>query len=335
MKKITLIVSLINLFLVSCNSDIEVITDWKETNVIYGLLDASKDTQYVKINKVFLGEGDAYEMAQFPDSINLNPSEMLVYLHKINFQDTILSVILDTTLMTKDSLQSNGSDPGFFSSDYDQNIIYRAVTPPDFFSNNFDYAISVENIRTGNVSYSVTEVINDFSFLNFNSNFKFGFYNPSLPDSLRFLNKTIEWQKVKNGHIYQLDIKFNYFENGILKNLIWSQDLEEFSGANIMQSKLEGDRFFNFLRTRLIKDDGIFRIFAGIDLVMTVGTEDLNTYIQVNEPLSTINQQRPQFTNIQNGLGLFSSRFTYSVNNLDLTFDTRNYLIDELDRNFQ
>ena len=68
---------------------------------------------------------------------------------------------------------------------------------------------------------------------------------------------------------------------------------------------------------------------------MTVGTEDLNTYIQVNEPLSTINQQRPQFTNIQNGLGLFSSRFTYSVNNLDLTFDTRNYLIDELDRNFQ
>ena len=72
-----------------------------------------------------------------------------------------------------------------------------------------------------------------------------------------------------------------------------------------MQSKLEGDRFFNFLRTRLTKDDGIVRIFSGIDLVMTVGTEDLNTYIQVNEPLSTINQQRPQFTNIQNGLGLF------------------------------
>ena len=131
MKKITLIVSLLYLFLISCNSDIEVITDWKETNVIYGLLDASKDTQYVKINKVFLGEGDAYEMAQFPDSINLNPSEMLVYLHKINFQDTILSVILDTTLMTKDSLQSNGSDRGFFI-DYDQNIIYRAVIQ-DFF----------------------------------------------------------------------------------------------------------------------------------------------------------------------------------------------------------
>ena len=102
-----------------------------------------------------------------------------------------------------------------------------------------------------------------------------------------------------------------------------------------MQSKLEGDRFFNFLRTRLIKDDGIVRSFEGIDLVMTVGTEDLNTYIQVNEPLSTINQQRPLFTNIENGLGLFSSRFTYSVNNLDLTFDTRNYLIDELDRSFQ
>ena len=102
-----------------------------------------------------------------------------------------------------------------------------------------------------------------------------------------------------------------------------------------MQSKLEGDQFFNFLRTQLYKDDSVVRIFSTIDLVMTVGTEDLNTYIQVNEPLSTINQQRPLFTNIENGLGLFSSRFTYSVNNLDLTFDTRNYLIDELDRSFQ
>ena len=102
-----------------------------------------------------------------------------------------------------------------------------------------------------------------------------------------------------------------------------------------MQSKLEGDQFFNFLRTQLYKDDSVVRNFLTIDLVMTVGTEDLNTYIQVNEPLSTINQQRPLFTNIENGLGLFSSRFTYSVNNLDLTFDTRNYLIDELDRSFQ
>ena len=33
-------------------------------------------------------------------------------------------------------------------------------------------------------------------FLNFNPNFKFGFYNPS-PDSLRFLNKQLNGKKLK------------------------------------------------------------------------------------------------------------------------------------------
>ena len=68
---------------------------------------------------------------------------------------------------------------------------------------------------------------------------------------------------------------------------------------------------------------------------MTVGTEDLDTYLKVNEPITGIVQQRPVFTNINNGIGIFSSRYTFTLSQIDLTDFTKDYLINELDLNFQ
>jgi len=101
--------------------------------------------------------------------------------------------------------------------------------------------------------------------------------------------------------------------------------------------KIEGKSFFNFLELNLTKDDEVVRYFNGIDMLMTVGSEDLETYINVNKPITGIVQERPQFTNINNGIGLFSSRFTKIRLDYDLTSSTLDYLksVDGLDRNFQ
>ena len=70
---------------------------------------------------------------------------------------------------------------------------------------------------------------------------------------------------------------------------------------------------------------------------MTVGSEDLETYINVNKPITGIVQERLKFTNINNGIGLFSSRFNKYRFAYDLTSSTFNILksVDGLDRNFQ
>ena len=70
---------------------------------------------------------------------------------------------------------------------------------------------------------------------------------------------------------------------------------------------------------------------------MTVGSEDLNTYIKVNKPITGIVQERPQFTNINNGIGLFSSRYTKVRYGFPLTSSSIDFLksTDGLDRNFQ
>ena len=44
------------------------IGDFKETAVVYGLLDQSDSVHYVKINRAFIGPGNSLEFAQIPDS---------------------------------------------------------------------------------------------------------------------------------------------------------------------------------------------------------------------------------------------------------------------------
>ena len=322
MKNIYLLLAIIIFF--GCETDFDVNADWKETTVVYGLLDASLDTQYIRINKGYLGNMSAIDMAQNSDSLNFNPEYLEVKLHKLQFTDTLMSINLDTILVDK--------EVGLFAND--NNIVYKALTPSNFLKSDRDYILTIKHLLTDNFVNAKTEVISNFSFLNFNSAYKFGFYNAALPDSTKFRSKTLEWNKVDNGVIYQLDVKFNYLENGELKYLVWTQPLVSFTGIQ-MNSKLEGAKFFNFLSNNLENDDLLFREFVSLDLIMTVGTQDLTTYIQVNDPISSIVQERSDFSNINNGIGLFSSRYTHSEIDIDLTDDTKQYLIDELDRNFQ
>lgn len=330
MKKIFTVASVLALVLISCDTDFDVNAQWQETTVMYALLDASIDTQYIKINKAFLAEGDAMMLAQNSDSLNFNPNHLEVKLHKLTFlpllgsYDTLLSITLDTTLLKKED--------GLFA--VDNNIIYRAILPDAFIRDDYMYGISVNNLISGNRVSSVTEVISTFTFSDFNSAYKIGFYNPGQPDSLKFKSKTMRWRDVTNGKIYQLAVRFNYLEDGILKSLLWNQEQVEESGAPLMQVQLEGEKFFNFLALNL-SEGNLIRQFVNLDLVMTVGSENLATYIKVNEPLTGISQQRPVFTNIYNGIGIFSSRYTHTEFDINLTDDTRDFLIEELDRGFQ
>jgi len=69
---------------------------------------------------------------------------------------------------------------------------------------------------------------------------------------------------------------------------------------------------------------------------MTIGTDDLQTYINVNKPFSGIVQERPVFSNIENGVGLFSSRFTYDdIKGIELTNSTINYMVNDLNLGFE
>ena len=134
MKKIAIFLLLISTLFMACETDFEVNAEWKEVTVVYGLLDQSQQQQYIKINKAYLGEGDALQMASVADSVNYNPEDLEVKIFKVNYDefsgsvDTLSFVTLYDTILEKDD--------GLFATD--KNIIYTTPTNPFFLTNNAD-----------------------------------------------------------------------------------------------------------------------------------------------------------------------------------------------------
>ena len=326
--KIKNLLFLILPILFSCETDFDVNANWKDVTIVYGLIDPNNDDQLIKINKAYLGQGDAIQMASISDSTNYDPSNLIVKIHRVreqvfNTYDTLSTVVLTDTVLDKDD--------GLFSTD--DNIIYTFKKPSSFYNTNSIYVLEILNLSSGQKVTSETEIINSFSFESLNPSFEWGLYNGELADSLRFRTKNIEWQNSNNGVIYQLDILINYLESGIVNSLSWSQPIVEYSSGN-MSLKIKGDQFFQFLENNL--DNNTTKQFLNLDLVMTIGAQDLKTYIDVNQPFSGIVQERPVFSNIHNGVGLFSSRYTYDdIKGIELTNSTLNYMINDLDLGFE
>ena len=114
MKKNPAIVLCILFLFLSCETDFEINASWKNVAIVYGLLDQSETVQYIRINKAFLGDEDAYVMASISDSINYDPSNLEVKIEKISASGYVLDVkVLTDTIMLKDT--------GDFA--FDENII--------------------------------------------------------------------------------------------------------------------------------------------------------------------------------------------------------------------
>ena len=78
-RKITLLI-LVSVLLNSCKNDLELNAPYREYPSIYAVLNPQDRIQVIRINKVFLGEGDANVMAKVADSVNYQPGELSVTL---------------------------------------------------------------------------------------------------------------------------------------------------------------------------------------------------------------------------------------------------------------
>ena len=330
MKKIYLILSVFAIVFTACETDFDVNADWEETTVVFGLLDAAKDTQFIKISKAFLGEADALQIAQNSDSINFNKGELDVKITRINNNGSTDTIMLNEVRTLRDEGYFNDSIVmyTFENFEFQFNSLNQYT---NFLNSNSEYELLIKNNITGNSVSSTTEIIKGFNFSSgIPTSNRLTFY----VDGLGYRFPRFEWSAPENVEIFQFNLRFHYKENGLEKELSWNQT-ELGSNDNILI--LSGEDFFHqFLANNLaaLADDEE-REFMNIDIEMTLGTQDLKTYIAVNEPITGIVQERPQFTNISNGIGLFSSRYTKVYYGLSLNPDSEKYIIEELGLNFK
>ena len=319
MKKIAIFFLLISTLFMACETDFEVNAEWKEVTVVYGILDQSQQQQYIKINKAYLGDGDALQMASVADSVNYNPEDLEVKIFKVNYDefsgsvDTLSFVTLYDTILEKDD--------GLFATD--KNIIYTTPTSPFFLTNNADekdYILSIYNKKTKRIVSAKSNLIHELN-LNIPPSKPMGFYGIIPNPVVLPLDKsqtTVNWYHAKNGKIYQIIARIYYtdfFQNDTISNYIdWTVHPDPYDGSSEMHYTFEGDVFVNILANKIKNTNSnlIARRLSHVELFFTVGSEDLYTYMAVNEPFEGIVQERPVFTNINNGVGLFTCRYNKS-----------------------
>ena len=71
------------LFLTGCSNDLDITDDWTDTPVVYALLNPSTTTNFVRLQRAYLGEGNAYLMGQHSDSLYYDTNKVSVHLTRV------------------------------------------------------------------------------------------------------------------------------------------------------------------------------------------------------------------------------------------------------------
>jgi hypothetical protein len=326
-----LIVVLLSLLVIhSCDNELNVAADWKEVPVIYGLLDPAAPVTYIRINRAYLNEdGDALQYASESDSIQFEELTVKLVEHKngVEMNSILLEKVNgDTIGLAKDS--------GIFSNT--PNILYRTfqkINGTDLF-NTYRYDLVVVNEKSNKIYLSSAETVGSLFLVTPRLQRE----NPSIyisDENERFIY--INFQEGFNAAMYDLVIRFRYSEFEIdnptsfrLDSLDWvvfsGKETRGRDGRGQQIITVKGANFYEFLRSQIPIDESLKRVALDMDFTFYGAGEDLYTYVQVNKPSIGIVQKKPEFTNIENGLGIFSSRHINRFNNVSITRDMKSRL---------
>jgi hypothetical protein len=331
-------ISIISLFLGSCSNDLEINAPWKDVTVVFGLLNKNETTHYIRISKAFLGEGDALQFASQFDSLYYNPDLLDVKVYRV-----YNGVVEDSFLCA--AVTDIDKDPGIFSSpsqilySFDATLTSSVSATNDRLQNSI-YRLVVKNTQTGNVASSETELVSNITLITPGNAID---ELPLYPQNATL----IKYKTGENGKMYELFFRFKYREYSLLdQSDIVSKVVEinlgritndNTDGGKEMRMTIENSSIYQALFAAIPKstpENPKYRYADSLQFQINVAADDMTTYLNVNQPSNTVAQERPQYTNIENGLGLFSSRNSITRTKYidDFTVDTlrRNPLTEEM-----
>jgi hypothetical protein len=285
-------------FIFSCNNELDVNDDWKEVPVVYGLLDPQDAEHIVKITKAFLGEGNALLMAMIPDSSY--------------YGDELVAELIEVTpggnwnrVWLLDTFWVDNKQPGvFFGGDQ---MLYKVKAN---LLMDHTYRLSLRNTRTGLQASAVTSLVEPIEITRPRGGQRF-FSFTSIAET------QAEFNTSANGRVYQLVIRFHYRE--VVKNttdtlhrwIDWefaNKKANYLAGTEKIIYSFPGSGFYGNIQARIKPVPDIVRVPGDVEFIAFAGGDELSTYIDITSPITSIVQERPQYSNISNGIGIFSSR---------------------------
>lgn len=288
----------------SCSNEIDVTASWKETMVVYCLLDTRADTQFVRLSKAFLNEKTgALQIAQIADSIY--PDTAIVTIKNLNTGK--ISRLTRFNAPKQSGIFNNSRHPVY--------IMVRKNGDSVVFRNN--YELEVINPKTGYRIWAQTNIVepakisgpfrNSNAVFSFNlSNVVFDFYNGANAAGVdgKFIINYTEMLKQDTNQKVNKTIVWDLFTSRAVQ-----------SNENTTLPYPQRSLFF-FMRNLMGIDDTKLRRIRSLGCALYTGNQQVMDYISINEPSLGIVQKQAEYTNINGGYGVFGSRCVQITDNV-------------------
>ncbi|HLV43103.1 MAG TPA: DUF4249 family protein [Brumimicrobium sp.] len=288
--------------LASCNTKFSVNGEYEEKAIVHFLLDQGQEYQFLKLNKTFLKEGNANEFAKDPALSNFD--NVVATVKEIKNGSTLRTWTLqDTVINNKKEGTFYGPEQKLYffkANDLDEEAIYR---------------LSIDVDNGNHLIKGQTELVKDVKI-----NYPQSFQSLNFADNNVFVNgykSTPITYTAGTGAIFKTQLRFDYREftasGQTDKSILWN--LGEAKGSDLVGSTFstfaKGEVFYELLSKRILVDPAVTkRNVSGFEIILTVGSDDLYTYMLTNEPTSSLAQNKPTYSNVEGALGIFSSRVT-------------------------
>lgn len=295
-----LFITAIGFSTISCDNEVDLNTEKTDISIVYGLLNQSDTRHYIKLTRAFLYDGNVYVGAADPDLHQYDPADVEVYLDEYSFGTYLRTINLDTVMI---SVKDSGA---FYFPDQ---IVY--ATPENtILQQNKNYELFVKIKSLDKVLRASTSLVKDFSISKPNSGQKWVGFTGNLPQS-------VEWRSAENGKLYQMTIRFFYTEFYQLTKSSHHVDMslgvkrsKTTSGGERMIEEFYGETFYQNLASKIDPPaNGVIRYPDSVQYIFSVADETFTVYMDVNKPSTGIITEKPSYTNIENGLGIFAGRY--------------------------
>lgn len=315
MKKISFFVLPLLIFSTACSTDFELEAEWRDIPIVYGLLSFSDTAHYIRVEKAFLPNGgDARDVAQIADSLYYGPN-VSVQLENLRTGNTV-------TLQKVDgALEGYPRESGPFATV--PNYLYKVKAGPAGLLPGDEVKLVInrgDNLPEVTAETKMLEAITPLENGPV-SPIRFGDYNRTT---------TVRWTAGPTAKVFDLRLIIHYREanaanpqNLVSKQLEWTleRELKRPNESGEQQTyMIDNEALYLFLKNSLPIDPNAIRVMDFIDVqIAGAGQEliDLLDIIRINAGI-TSSQSVPKYTNISEGLGIFSSRTTALRPNLVL-----------------
>lgn len=321
MKKLFLTLSLLAglFFFNACTTDVELYADYKDIPVIYGLLNASQDTNFIRINRAFSGSNDhpinAAEVSLIADSSNY-PGKLRAYIVKYilgyggHYQPTGDTLELDTITI-------HDKEEGVFYSPNQK--VYWTNKPLDINTDAVKYryklfvykdndTITTETNLVGGESFKIVTASLGFMAAENDNTAKVKF---TLADNAVFYDAKMVFyyqESVNGGPMTDKQVTYSFGvktieDLGQENTQVYYVNYGMNTLFNLLTDAIGGDTIINESHPNVIRkfDKKPMKIF------ISAGGDELYNYIQINSQMG-YSQSIPDYTNINGGYGVFSSR---------------------------